>query len=113
MTATVVVQPPGHTVIIEHESIETLVLTSEMVTTIVEVPGPQGPPGRPGNSFTEVIAQPVPALVWTLRHDQNRYPAITLVDTANDQIIGDISYLDANTARVRFGAPTAGTAYLN
>ena len=48
MKATVLVQPPGHAVIVEHESIQTLVLASELTTTVVDVPGPQGPPGPEG-----------------------------------------------------------------
>ena len=109
----VIVQPPGHTVIVEHETITTLVLGDEPSVTIVEVPGLQGPPGPPGDAFTAVFAQSSPTTVWLLEHNLGRFPAISLVDTANDQIIGDVSYLDANVARVTFAAPTSGKAYLN
>lgn len=113
MKSSVLVQPPSHAVVIEHESIQTLFLSSEIVTTVVEVPGVQGPPGPPGDAFTVVFTQGSPALVWIIEHNLGRYPSVTVVDTANDQIIGDVSYPDANSAQVTFGAPTAGSAYLN
>jgi hypothetical protein len=53
MTASAIVQPPGHTVVIEHESIQSLVLFGDLTTTVVEVPGPQGPPGVPGSGSAE------------------------------------------------------------
>ncbi|WP_043349029.1 hypothetical protein [Methylobacterium sp. B1] len=69
--------------------------------------------GDPGNAHTTAIAQPSPSAVWTLTHGLNRYPSVTLVDTAGDQFLADISFPDANTITVRLAAPTAGTAYLN
>ena len=53
MTVQVVVQPPGHTVIVEHETITTMVLSGPSSVTVVEVPGPQGPPGKKGDGGSE------------------------------------------------------------
>lgn len=73
------------------------------------VPGPPGPAG--GVSFHYVQAQPSAA--WTIAHNLGRYPSVTIVDTAGDQVSADVTYVDANTVTVSFGFPTTGAAYLN
>lgn len=86
--------------------------------TFVAEQGPSGPPGVPGppgppGAGSYVFTQAQPALVWTIVHGLNRYPSVTTVDTAGDQVWGDLHYRDTNTAVLTFSAPVAGSAYLN
>jgi hypothetical protein len=54
-----------------------------------------------------------PQSSWTIAHGLNRYPSVTLVDTAHDQIFGDVSYPDQNHVVISFSAPMSGSAFLN
>jgi len=60
-----------------------------------------------------VYTQSVAAAQWTITHGLGRFPSVTVVDSAGDQCIGDVRYLDLNTVVVTFGAAFAGNAYLN
>lgn len=75
-------------------------------------PGPEGPPG-PDGATTFTFIQDVVATVWTITHDLNRFPSLTLVDTAGDEMETDFRYVDANNVEVTFKIAAAGTAYLN
>ena len=79
-----------------------------LVTAILR--GPQGPTG--GNT-TYPFPFPQPKSVWTISHNLDRYPSVTIVDSAGDKVEGDVTYLDQNTISVTFSSPFSGTAYLN
>ena len=50
---------------------------------------------------------------WTIHHNLNKFPSVSIVDTANTQVVGEVEYLDTNTVRITFNAPFGGYAYLN
>lgn len=50
---------------------------------------------------------------WTIVHNLNKFPAVTVVDSANNVVVGDIQYLNANSLRVTFTAVFSGQVYLN
>lgn len=72
--------------------------------------GPLGPPG-PGGSFTE-FRFASPSMLWVIKHSLAAYPVVTLVDLNNDEIDGDVSYVDLDTVTVAFALPFAGAARL-
>ena len=41
---------------------------------------------------TFVFTQGVPALVWTIQHDLNKFPSVSVVDTANTGVLSQIDY---------------------
>lgn len=51
--------------------------------------------------------------VWIIPHNLNKFPSITIVDSANTVVVGNIEYIDNNTAIVSFSAEFSGKAYLN
>ena len=51
--------------------------------------------------------------VWEIKHDLNREPSVTVVDTANNVVMGYVTYIDKNNVRVTFNAAFKGKAYLN
>lgn len=57
--------------------------------------------------------QRVASDVWTVKHNLNKYPSITVVDSAETVVIGDAEYLDLNTVRLTFIGAFAGKAYFN
>jgi hypothetical protein len=74
-------------------------------------PGEQGPPGSGSASY--VHDQQVPAAVWDITHDLGFYPAVSVVDTSNSEVEGDLEYIDVNSVRVSFSTPFGGKAYLS
>ena len=57
--------------------------------------------------------QHVAASVWKITHNLNRYPSVTVVDSAGAKVVGSVQYTGPNTVVVTFSAPFAGAAYLN
>ena len=53
------------------------------------------------------------AAVWHIEHNLRRYPSVTVVDSGNTQVIGNVTYIDENNLDVSFVAPFSGAAYLN
>ena len=62
---------------------------------------------------TFVFTQGVPALVWTVQHDLNKFPSVSVVDTANTGVLSQIDYIDNNNITITNTAQFAGKAYLN
>lgn len=71
--------------------------------------GPAGPAG--GEAI--VFVQNTPLQVWTITHNLSRFPSITVVNSALDEVEGDVTYLDSNSIQVSFSGAFSGTAYLN
>ena len=53
------------------------------------------------------------AAVWHIEHNLKRYPSVTVVDSADSKVTGDVDYIDDCTLTVSFVAPFSGSAYLN
>ena len=50
---------------------------------------------------------------WTIYHNLNFYPNVTVLNSSNQTIEADIQYLDANSVRIVMNASTSGKAYLS
>lgn len=76
--------------------------------------GQQGTQGPPGVSALNplVFHQDYPASTWIIAHGLNTFPVVVVVDSANETVLGDVSYPDSNTVHLTFGAPFSGLAYL-
>jgi len=87
--------------------------TSTVLTCGIQ--GIQGPPGEGGTvddknyEFTQGPAE----LVWNITHDLGKYPAVTVVDSAMTEVVGDVEHIDVNTIRITFSAAFSGKAILN
>jgi hypothetical protein len=69
-------------------------------------PGPAGPPG--GSTYTHV--QIAASDTWQVLHNLGRNPAVIVIDSANQQVYGDVFYPTLNEATLTFSAPFSGTA---
>jgi len=77
-------------------------------------PGPPGPPGVPGSEvFKFVFQQMVPDTLWTIVHNLNGYPNVTVVESDGSEIEGEISYIDTTTITFEIAWPVSGKAYLS
>ena len=60
-----------------------------------------------------VFIKSTPDSVWDITHDLDKYPSVTIVDSAGSVVIGDITYTSKSTLTVTFSAAFSGKAYLN
>lgn len=60
-----------------------------------------------------VFTQNVASDLWYVVHNLNKYPSVTVVDSGQNVVIGEVSYIDENTLQIEFTAPFSGKAYLN
>ena len=70
------------------------------------------------NSFIEsdkhyVYNQTSASDSWVITHNLNKYPSITIVDSANNIVIGDITYTSLNEVVIKFIGAFSGKAFLN
>lgn len=86
--------------------------TAVVETAVQGPPGPPGPPGPAGGSTYE-HTQDIAASVWTIPHNLNRFPSITVTDHLGNLLAVDAKYLDSNIVQVTHGVPLTGYAYLN
>ena len=49
---------------------------------------------------------------WTVTHNLNKFPSVTIVDSNEEQIFGVVDYQSANTIVLTFSAAISGKAYL-
>lgn len=50
---------------------------------------------------------------WYITHNLNKYPSVTIVDSAGTVVIGDIEYVSTSVVKVIFKSAFSGKAYLN
>lgn len=68
-----------------------------------------GTSSTPKLSYTHV--QTVASALWTVTHNLGYRPNVTVVDSAETQIIPGMNYLDENSLELSFTGMTAGKAY--
>lgn len=62
---------------------------------------------------TYIFTQLSPKSIWTINHNLNKYPSVTVTDSGGNTVIGDIKYIDKNNITISFTAAFAGIAYFN
>ena len=60
-----------------------------------------------------VFNQNVASNLWEISHNLNKFPSVSVVDSGNNIVIGEVVYIDENNLQVVFTAPFSGKAYLN
>lgn len=75
----------------------------------VEVPKINGT----GGDKTFIFRQRAPSSTWRIVHNLKKFPSVSIVDSGNNIVMGDVKYIDENTLTVSFTSGFSGTAYLN
>ena len=70
----------------------------------------------PGPS-RELVAQYIhtqefAATVWNINHGLERWPSVTVVDSAGSEVEGEVVYVDTNNIRLYFSAAFSGRAFI-
>lgn len=60
-----------------------------------------------------VYEQINPSAVWLITHNLNKRVSVTVVDTANTVVMGQVSINNGNVVQVEFNFPFSGYAYIN
>ena len=50
---------------------------------------------------------------WHIKHNLNKHPSVTIVDSAGNEVIGQVHYVDLNNVIITFTSQFSGKAYLN
>ena len=62
---------------------------------------------------TFIYTQSSASSVWNITHNLNKYPSVSVVDTANTVVYGDVNYVNANELTITFTNTFSGKAFLN
>lgn len=57
--------------------------------------------------------QMVPSAEWLITHSFSYRPDVKIIDSAGDQVMGDIEYPSTTQVKVSFSAPFSGSAVLS
>jgi hypothetical protein len=60
-----------------------------------------------------VFNQAVPSTTWTVTHNLNKFPSVSVVDTGGTVVIGCYTYDSDNQTTLNFTHAFAGKAYFN
>lgn len=60
-----------------------------------------------------VFNQNVASDLWEINHNLNIFPSVTVVDSGNNIVIGEVTYINENSLQIIFTSPFSGSAYLN
>jgi hypothetical protein len=63
--------------------------------------------------FSHIHAQTVSSSTWSITHNLNKYPSVSVVDSSNEEVIGEVQHINPNSLTVKFSAPFSGKAFLN
>lgn len=69
--------------------------------------------GSGGDDKSFEFTQATAASVWNIKHNMNKYPSVSIVDSGGNIIYGDVEYIDLNNCVCHFSAPFSGKVYLN
>ena len=56
--------------------------------------------------------QAAPAAVWVINHGLNAFPSVNVLDPLNQELFGQVDYVDDDTLTITFSSPETGVAYL-
>ncbi len=60
-----------------------------------------------------IFTQSIASATWNITHNLNKFCSVSVVDTANQIVIGDVTYINSNSLTITFSAAFSGKAYLN
>jgi hypothetical protein len=60
-----------------------------------------------------VFTQMTPSSEWAINHNMSKFPSVSIVDSTNSVVVGEVQYIDKNSVTVTFNGAFSGKAYLN
>lgn len=62
---------------------------------------------------THVHSQGAASSTWNITHNLNKKPSVTVVNSSDEVVVGEIAYTNNNSLTINFSAGFSGKAYLN
>ena len=59
------------------------------------------------------FTQTVSTETWDITHNLSKHPSVTVIDSANNVVVGEVRYESENRLIITFNDPFKGKAYLN
>lgn len=66
-----------------------------------------------GSDKTYIHLQNTPASTWLITHNLNKRPSVTVVDSAEEIVYGEVEYVNDNQVTLTFAGAFSGKAYFN
>lgn len=66
-----------------------------------------------GNDRHYVHTQMSPSSEWDITHNLMKYPSVSVVDSAGNLVVGEVTHLSANRLILTFSGAFSGTCYCN
>ena len=60
-----------------------------------------------------VYTQSSPSAVWVINHNLNKYCSVTVVDSADNMVFGEVLYNSLNQVTLTFAGAFSGKAFFN
>lgn len=65
------------------------------------------------NDKNYVHNQIVASNFWEIQHNLDKYPSVSIIDSGNNLVVGEIKYIDLNNIIITFTSVFSGKAYFN
>lgn len=62
---------------------------------------------------TYIYTQATATSVWSIQHNLDKFPSITVVDSGGSVVVGETVYIDSNNVKITFSSAFSGKAYCN
>ena len=87
-------------------------VTLEQTVVEVTLAGPTGPAaiGAVDAHYEQAFTS---ASTVSVTHNLDKYPAVTVIDSAGDEVMEDIQHASSEAFTVTFSAPFSGTVFCN
>jgi len=60
-----------------------------------------------------LFIQNIPSNIWTINHNLNKYPSVTVIDSAGTEVEGTVEHVDINNILITFNGSFSGKAFIN
>jgi hypothetical protein len=60
-----------------------------------------------------IHVQSIASTTWNITHNLNKFASVTVVDSADNVVYGNVQYISMTQIQVTFSAAFGGKAYLN
>lgn len=94
-------------VIVNEDTPNTVIINQDAQNQVVVRLG-----GAAGNTRRHVHTQASPSTTWVINHTLGGKPSVTVVDSADTMVVGEVTYNSNSQVTVEFTAAFSGYAYL-
>ena len=117
MTTEITIHRPAGTEVTVNRQVTTVSVRRPQVLELrTNTPGARGPQGPEGPTLADLHYahdQMSASDTWVVTHNLDKYPSVTVIDSAGDVCEGTIVYNSTNQLTLSFSAAFAGMAYIN